>query len=111
MNNKEFNEIIKKADDRTTLDKIMDCFIRPAMVGTTLVIIIESIAKNDLPSWLLVLLGTLLGMMIYSLIQLCYYSNDRIHTNLTLQKDLALVDIIRDMDKRIKELEETKKED
>ena len=67
--------------------------------------------KHEISSWLLLLLGTLLGMMIYSLIQVCYYSNDRIHTNLTLQKDLALVDIIRDMDKRIKELEETKKED
>lgn len=110
MNNKEFNEIIKKADDRTKLDKIMDCFIRPAMVGTTLVIIIESIAKNDLPSWLLVLLGTLLGMMIYSLIQLCYYSNDRVHVKLTFEKDLALLDVIRDMDRRIKELEETKED-
>lgn len=110
MNNKEFNEIIKKADDRTLFDKIMDCFIRPAMVGTTLVIIIESIAKNDLPSWLLVLLGTLLGMMIYSLIQLCYYSNDRVHVKLTFEKDLALLDVIRDMDRRIKELEETKED-
>ena len=110
MDNKEFNEIIKKADDRTLFDKIMDCFIRPAMVGTTLVIIIESIAKNDLPSWLLVLLGTLLGMMIYSLIQLCYYSNDRVHVKLTFEKDLALLDVIRDMDRRIKELEETKED-
>ena len=110
MNNKEFNEIIKKADDRTLFDKVMDCFIRPAMVGTTLVIIIESIAKNDLPSWLLVLLGTLLGMMIYSLIQLCYYSNDRVHVKLTFEKDLALLDVIRDMDRRIKELEETKED-
>lgn len=110
MDDKQFKEIVKRVDKRTKLDKIMDCFIRPAMVGTTLVIIIESIAKNDLPSWLLVLLGTLLGMMIYSLIQLCYYSNDRIHLALGLEKDLALVEVIRDMDRRIKELEETKED-
>lgn len=111
MNNEEFKEVVKKADDRTKLDKLMDMFVRPATVGFCIVVIMESICKRDLPSWLFVATGVMLGMLLYSFIQICYYSNNRIHANLTLQKDLALVDIIRDMDKRIKELEETKKED
>ena len=110
MNNKEFNEIIKKADDRTLFDKVTDCFIRPVSVGCCFIITMEIMTKHEISSWLLLLLGTLLGMMIYSLIQLCYYSNDRVHVKLTFEKDLALLDVIRDMDRRIKELEETKED-
>lgn len=106
MDNKEFNEVIKKIDGRTPLDKAMDVFVRPAIVGFSIVVIMESVCKRDLPSIAILILGIVLGLLLYSFIQVCYYSNNRMYINLALEKDLALLEVIKDMDKRIKELEE-----